>query len=197
MSVLSTEDSIFGSAKETLESLFALEDFVCYSFSDCVNTLGASTFGSQNIADKCLRFRIQRSVVFYRLLGNTFVWLTWYVNPVNHWWDVSDQNSLWISDTLPKKLSWNLRKKKGPKEESKKKTTKHLNIYKPTNFGKFNSRFFLVGRGRTPKLRRRPWKVIPLRALRGLGPSLRALGPSPPSSHLALIIQLRHGTWSR
>ena len=73
MSVLSTEDSIFGSAKETLESLFALEDFVCYSFSDCVNTLGASTFGSQNIADKCLRFRIQRSVVFYRLLGNTFV----------------------------------------------------------------------------------------------------------------------------
>lgn len=191
MSVLSTEDSIFGSAKETLESLFALEDFVCYSFSDCVNTLGASTFGSQNIADKCLRFRIKRSVVFYRLLGNTFVWLTWYVNPVNHWWDVSDQNSLWISDTLPKKLSWNLRKKKGPKEETDKKNISTSN--KPTNFGKFQPLFF-GWQGRTPKLRRRPWKVIPPEVW---APSLRALGPFPPSSHLALIIQLSHGTWSR
>lgn len=147
MSVLSTEDSIFGSAKETLESLFALEDFVCYSFSDCVNTLGASTFRSQNIADKCLRFRIQRSVVFYRLLGNTFVWLTWYVNPVNHWWDVSDQNSLWISDTLPKKLSWNLRKKKRPQrgiQEKNNKTSQHLT--NPPILGS-SSGYFLVGRG--------------------------------------------------
>lgn len=40
MSALSTEDSILGSAKETLESLFALEDFVCYSFRTVLTRLG-------------------------------------------------------------------------------------------------------------------------------------------------------------
>lgn len=40
MSVLSTEDSILGSAKETLESLFANEHFVCYSFRTVLTLLG-------------------------------------------------------------------------------------------------------------------------------------------------------------